>query len=147
MFYFDCEKPNNGTYATVWSVEQNDKGFVKGRISTSEKNKEGEYSNSNWFVTFGKNCSGKALALQPKDRIVIKKFAIKNPSFKKEDGTYVNYLNVDIYHFSVLDEDGNAQTSTEAPKAKGTKFPKPTPPIETMKPTEEEADTKLPFDL
>ena len=53
MFYFDSEK---GTYATVWKVEKNEKGFVKGRISTSEKNQDGEYINSNWFVSFGKDC-------------------------------------------------------------------------------------------
>jgi hypothetical protein len=147
MIYFDIEKPS-GTYATVWEVKKNDKGFVKGRVGTSEKNKEtGEYINSNWFVTFSKSCSEKALTLNPKDRIIIDKFALKHPSFKKDDGTYVDYLDLAIFHFKKVDEDGNAESSAEAPNAKGTKFPKPTPPIETMKASEPEEESKLPFDL
>jgi len=57
MFYFDAEKQSTGTYGTVWNVEQNEQGFVKGRITTSEKDKDGNYTNSSWFVTFGKNIS------------------------------------------------------------------------------------------
>lgn len=146
MIYFDLEKPS-ATYATVWEVKKNEHGFVKGRVSTSEKNKDGEYVNSNWFATFAKNCSEKAMELKPKDRIIIDKFALKNPSVKKADGTYVNYMDLAIYHFKKVDADGNAEKNGEqSTEPKGTKFPKPKPPIEGFKQTEED-DTKLPFDL
>lgn len=145
MFYFDAEKQGKGTYATVWSVEQNDKGFVKGRITTSEKDSDDNYINSSWFVSFGKNISEKALTLKSGDRILMDKFSIKNPSKKKDDGTYVSYLNVNIYHYSMV----TANSNSDAP-ASGSGFPKPTPPINDLKTKEvpkADDETSLPFDL
>jgi hypothetical protein len=141
MFYLDAEKQYTGTWATVWSVEEKN-GFVKGRISTSEKDQEGNYTNSNWFVTFGKNISEKALALNEKDRIIIKKCKLTNPSVKKQDGTTVSYLNLNIYHFVLPEENGDYSAPSEST---GTTFPKPKPPIKEIK--EKEQDTSLPFDL
>ena len=138
MFYFDAEKQSTGTYATLWSVEQDKNGFVKGRITTSEKDKDGNYTNSSWFVTFGKNISKKALALKSGDRILMDKFSIKNPSKKKDDGSYVNYLGVNIYHYSIIE--GN---STGNAPATGSGFPKPVQPIKLAPPD----DNELPFDI
>jgi len=145
MFYFDAEKQSTGTYATVWSVEQDKNGFVKGRITTSEKDKEGNYTNSSWFVTFGKNISEKALTLAPSTRILMDKFSIKNPSKKRDDGSFVNYLGVNIYHFSIIEGNSTGNAST------GSGFPKPEPPINKIKekdvPTSPAEDAPLPFDI
>lgn len=145
MIYYDCEKVGNGVYATIQSIENKD-GFLKGRISTTEKDKNGETVYSNWFVTFGKNCSEKASKLQSKDRILIKKMSLKNPSIKKDYGKYQSYLNVGIYYFDVIEND--EQNLTQNPSASG--FPKPTPPINDLKTKEApkaDGETSLPFDL
>lgn len=84
-------------YATVWSVE--DKGnYVKGRISTSEKNKEGKYVNSNWFVTFVGKAKESALALSTKDRIKITSGKISNTT-TGEGKNKKTYTNVTIFEF------------------------------------------------
>jgi co-chaperonin GroES (HSP10) len=143
MIYFDASKPSPGTYATVWSIEQNDKGFVKGRITTSEKDSDGNFINSTWFPTFAKNLSEKALTLKSGDRILMDKFALKNPSVKKEDGKYVNYFNAYIYHFSTIE--GNSTGSTTAT---GSGFPKPKAPIKPKEAEKiDEEPDGLPFDL
>ena len=84
-------------FATVWSVE--DKGnYVKGRISTSEKNKEGKYVNSHWFVTFVGKAKEPALALSTKDRIKITSGKISNTT-TGEGKDKKSYLNVVIFDF------------------------------------------------
>jgi len=130
-----------GTYATVWAVEQ--KGsFVKGRISTSSKNQDDTYTNSNWFVTFGKNCSEKALKLNERDRIFIKDLKLENIYVADKNQSYLNF---NIYSFDMADSVGTG-TGTGS-----TKFPKEEPPINKMKPVddvEEKDDSdKLPFDI
>jgi hypothetical protein len=142
MFFLDAEKQYTGTWATVWGVEEKN-GFTKSRISTSEKDQEGNYKNSDWFATFGKNVSEKAKTLQKGDRIIIKKGKITNRTEKKPDGTFVSYLNVDIYYF-VLPEDNGGSYSAPSESTR-TKFPKPKPPIKETK--EKEQDDSLPFDL
>lgn len=87
----------NNVYATVWEVE--DKGnFVKGRISTSEKNKEGKYVNSYWFVTFVGKAKESALALSTKDRIKITSGKISNTT-TGEGKNKKTYTNVTIFEF------------------------------------------------
>jgi len=87
----------NNVYATVWEIE--DKGnFVKGRISTSEKNKEGKYVNCYWFVTFVGKAKEPALALSTKDRIKITSGKISNTT-TGEGKNKKTYTNVTIFEF------------------------------------------------
>lgn len=87
----------NNVYATVWEIE--DKGnFVKGRISTSEKNKEGKYVNSNWFVIFVGKAKEPALALSTKDRIKITSGKISN-TITGEGKNKKSFVNVVIFDF------------------------------------------------
>jgi hypothetical protein len=87
-------------YATVWSVE--DKGnFVRGRISTSEKGKDGKYINSNWFVTFVGKAKEPALALSTKDRIKIISGKISNTT-TGEGKDKKSFVNVVIFDFENL---------------------------------------------
>lgn len=101
MFYI------KDAYATVWSVE--DKGnYVKGRISTSEKDtrNEGQYINSNWFVTFVGNAKDKALNLSEKDRIKILSGKITNTATGEgNDKKY--FTNVTIFDFENLTNPNN----------------------------------------
>lgn len=95
---------NNG-YATVWSVE--DKGnFVRGRISTSEKDKDGKYINSNWFVIFVGKAKEPALALSAKDRIKITSGKISNTT-TGEGEDKKSFVNVVIFDFENLSNSQN----------------------------------------
>lgn len=90
----------NNAYATVWSVE--DKGnYVKGRISTSEKDKDGKYINSNWFVIFVGKAKEPALALSTKDRIKIISGKISNTT-TGEGENKKSFVNVVIFDFENL---------------------------------------------
>ena len=90
-------------YATVWSVE--DKGnFVRGRISTSEKNKDGKYINSNWFATFVGKAKEPALALSTKDRIKIISGKISNTT-TGEGKDKKSYLNVVVFDFEPVSQE------------------------------------------
>jgi len=95
----------NNVYATVWEVE--DKGnFVKGRISTSEKNKEGKYVNSYWFATFVGKAKEPALALSAKDRIKITSGKISN-TITGEGEDRKSFVNVVIFDFENLSNSQN----------------------------------------
>ena len=90
-------------YATVWSVE--DKGnFVRGRISTSEKDKDGKYVNSNWFVIFVGKAKETALALSTKDRIKIISGKISNTT-TGEGKDKKSYLNVVVFDFEPVSQE------------------------------------------
>ena len=92
-------------YATVWSVE--DKGnFVRGRISTSEKDKDGKYINSNWFVVFVGKAKEPALALSTKDRIKIISGKISNTT-TGEGEDKKSFVNVVIFDFENLSNSQN----------------------------------------
>lgn len=100
-------KIENG-YAIVWSVE--DKGnYVKGRISTSEKGKDGKYVNSNWFVTFVGKAKEPALALSTKDRIKITSGKISNTT-TGEGKDKKSYINVVIFDFENM---SNSQINSQ----------------------------------
>ena len=93
----------NNAYATVWEIE--DKGnFVKGRISTSEKNKEGKYVNSYWFVTFVGKAKEPALALSAKDRIKITSGKISNTTIG-EGKDKKSFVNVVIFDFELANQE------------------------------------------
>ena len=90
----------NNVYATVWEIE--DKGnFVRGRISTSEKGKDGKYINSNWFAIFVGKAKEPALALSTKDRIKIISGKISNTT-TGEGENRKSFVNVVIFDFENL---------------------------------------------
>jgi hypothetical protein len=97
------------TYATVWTTE--DKGkFVKGRISTSEKNKEtNKYINSNWNCVFVGKAKDKATSLKEKDRIKI--LSGKLSTSTTEDKK--TFTNLAIFDFDIV-ESKNATTTKAA---------------------------------
>lgn len=114
-------------FAKVWKVEVFEK-YVKAQISTSEKNKAGEYENSSWFATFLGSCVDKASILSRGDTIKITSGKIK--VVKKDDKSYTNML---IFAFEDPDFDGEK---------------KPTPKKSTPKTEpeyDESDDENLPF--
>jgi len=88
-------------FATVWSIEPQ-ANFVKGRISTSEKDYKnpGKYLNSNWFVTFVGQAKEKALNLQIKDKVKITSGKLSNVMIG-EGANKKSYLNLTIFDFEM----------------------------------------------
>lgn len=91
-------------FATVWNVEGKGK-YVQGRISTSEKDQEGNYINSNWFARFVGKCKDNALDLNERDRIKILSGKITN-IVGGEGENKKSYLNVVIFDFELLNPNG-----------------------------------------
>lgn len=87
-------------YVKIWDVE--DKGnYVKGRIGSSSKDKEGNYKNSNWFATFVGQAKEKAESLSKGDVIEITNGGVENIFSKEKER---EYLNVVIFDFEMQDE-------------------------------------------
>lgn len=76
-------------FAKVWKVEPQS-NYVKAQISTSRKNKSGEYENSSWFASFVGNCVDKARELKRGDTIKITAGQISVT--KKDDKSYTNVV-------------------------------------------------------
>lgn len=101
------------TYATIWHVE--DAGnYVKCRITTSEKNAEGNYEYSNWFANFIGKAKETALELEQKDKIKILKGKVTNKAFG-EQGNKKSYLNVAVFEFEKLDAFTNDNNNLDVP--------------------------------
>lgn len=138
MFY--CEN----SYGSIFNVEVEEKR-VKGRLSTSEKNKNGDFINSYWNVVFVGNAYESAKSLTDKDRIHINKCKITNEPYTTKAGDKSTWLQVTVFDFEKLEHNssgGSDESKSTPKKGKGTKKPKTKPAEEKV---EELADDELPF--
>jgi len=114
-------------YAKVWSVE--DKGkYVKTQISTSRKDKEGNYINSGWFANFVGKSVDMAKQINEKDSIQILAGQIENK--KNEDGKYFTSLTIFEFQFSDNNNSSSQQTSSRPVNSKRTQNLDVPPPID-----------------
>lgn len=104
-----------GTYANVFDVE--DKGkYVKAHISTSRKDQNDEYINSNWFAYFFGKAKDKAAALEDKSRIFILQGGVTCEKFDDDDGDSKYFTSVKIFDFVTLETNSNTKKSTKKKK-------------------------------
>lgn len=113
-----------GNYATVWEVSNKGDRFTKIRVSTSRKDKDGEYfTDFSGFVSLVGDAHKKAgqieKALKNADRVRIKFGATDttNTYKQEEKREYVNYT---LFDFEMADSSGSSSGSGEA-KEKGAK--------------------------
>ena len=66
----------NAKYIKVWEITEKD-GRVKGNLSESEKNLDGEWINWYWTGKFVGDCKDKALNIQKGDMIEVIKGKIR----------------------------------------------------------------------
>ena len=100
----------NNSYATVWSVEDGKGKFMKVRLSTSRKDKEGNYSTDfSGTCTFFGAASAKAQHLKERDRIKLGNVTVTNSYDKDKNTTYVNY---NVFDFEMADGGTPASEST-----------------------------------
>lgn len=101
-------------WATVWEVTEGNYG-VNGRISTSRKNKDGEYvTDFSGFVTFYGPAAEAAKKLSERDRIKIVSCDVTN-SFNKDTKEAKNYFK--IYEFETSDGESSSKEATTPKKA------------------------------
>lgn len=146
MFYV-----GHDTYAKLWRIEEkqnrsNDRKRLVGSISTSETDQDGEKQYSRWNCTFVGNAREQAKDFKEGDNIVIRKCKITNHAFKKNDGSFDNYLDVTIFDVGLSDyakKRANDEDEDEAPKKKSTKSKESTK--SKKKDADEVEDDDLPF--
>lgn len=119
MIYFTNQ------YAKLWEIKMNEK-YADVRISTSEKNQDGSYTNSNWFG----RCLGGGLKdianFKEGDRIKITKGKVTNETYTDKSGNKKSFVRVMIY--GIESADGNntytpAQSATTTPQEKSKQKP------------------------
>lgn len=99
-----------GTYANVFDVE--DKGkYVKAHISTSRKDQNDEYINSNWFAYFFGKAKDKAVDLEDKSRIFILQGGVTCEKFEDENGEGKYFTSVKIFDFMQLGSSDSKKSS------------------------------------
>ena len=93
------------TYATVWEVLSREYP-ARIRLSTSRKDRDNNYVNSNWFGALFGEAFNKVglLPTQERCRIKITNATVERVSVKQEDGSYKNYVNLTIFDFEPAEE-------------------------------------------
>lgn len=103
-------------YARVWQIVAQEEKYAKVKISTGEKDKEGNYIYSNWFALFVGKAKEKLPTVKQGDRVTIKTGKISNISKKMDDGTWKTYFNVVIFDFEKNDDfNSNAADMSDTP--------------------------------
>ena len=81
----------NGSYATIWEVKREEATYADVKISTSRKNREGNYEQDfGGIVRFVGDAKNVVIGKQPKSRIKIVECAISNKYDKDKNTTYWN---------------------------------------------------------
>ncbi|MBQ0014715.1 MAG: hypothetical protein KBS82_05255 [Oscillospiraceae bacterium] len=111
-----------GNYCTVWAVETISDSNTKLRISTSRKNKDGEYETdfSGFVSCLGTSIAKKAAGLKEKDRIKLGDVDVSTKYDKEKNVTYTNYK-VFSFEMANFEEDKPEPDEKPAKKSKKTK--------------------------
>ncbi len=81
-FFCECK-----AYAKVWKVTPAESGkYIDLQISTSEKNQNDEYENSNWFARIVGHALNSVKNVKEGDTILINKIKFKNEKYEDENG-------------------------------------------------------------
>lgn len=126
MIYFTNQ------YAKIWEIKMNEK-YADVRISTSEKNQDGTYTNSNWFA----RCLGGGLKdianFKEGNRIKITKGKVVNEPYTDKAGNKKSAVRVMIYGIESIDGNNTyipAQSSKTTPAAEAHSNPVAETPTE-----------------
>ena len=119
----------NGSYATIWEIKKEEANYADVKISTSKKNKNGEYEQDfGGIVRFVGDAKNVVLGKQAKDRVKIIECAISNKYDKDKKTTYWNPV-----VFKCEDANGGTTTTKQENTAK------------TTSASEDMMDQELPF--
>lgn len=90
------------TFATLWKSEDKEK-YIKGSISTSEKDREGKYANSNWNVMFVGESKDVVRGKPEKTRIKILSGKVTVEKFKNNEGKEIYFTKVTVFKCELSD--------------------------------------------
>lgn len=118
---------SNEIYATVWKATLSEnKKYMDLQITTSEKDQDGNWKNSNWFPRVIGHALNSLKGVKREDRITITKSKFTNEPYEDEEGNRKSYFKFVIIEASINSKDG--KPSTPAPKkADKPKKEEPTP--------------------
>ena len=118
---------SNEIYATVWEATLSEnKKYMDLRISTSEKDADGNWKNSNWFPRVIGHALNSLKGVKCEDRITITKSKFTNESYEDADGNKKSYFKFLIIEATISSKDD--KTTGQAPKkANKPKKEEPTP--------------------
>ena len=110
-------------FAKVWKVTPAEK-YLDLQISTSEKDQNGNYINSNWFPRAIGHAFNALKNIKEGDRITITKCKLSNEKYTAKDGTTKSAFRFVILEASAVetrDGDGGTPATAEggAPDAEG----------------------------
>lgn len=107
----------NKIYAKVWAVKKFDK-YMDLRVSTSEKDREGNHVNSTWFPRLiGHAFNSLKDTLKEGDRIVINKAKLTNELYTNNEGVTKSALKFLVYDAEVQDSSETPEAAAPAPAA------------------------------
>ena len=109
-------------YAKVWKITRREEKYLDLRISTSEKDLEGNYINSTWFPRLiGHAFNSLKDKVKEGDRIVITKAKLTNESYEKDGVTK------SAFKFLILEAeiDGQETNPAQAPAPAAPSRPQP----------------------
>lgn len=96
-------------FVKIWSIE--DKGkYAKAQVSSSQKNKEGQYENSSWNMNFVGKAKDKILMCDKGDTIEITQGGVSNSYNKEKKETYYNLV---VFDFEVTNRKVESQGSND----------------------------------
>ena len=109
-------------YAKVWKITKRDEKYLDVQMTTSEKDKEGNYVNSGWFPRLvGHAFNALKDTLTEGDRIIITKAKLSNERYTAPDGTTKS-----AFRFVILEAEIDSPSQTDRKQ----EAPKPDAPAE-----------------
>lgn len=103
---------DSNIYAKVWKVTKSDK-YIDLRISTSEKDSEGGYVNSNWFPRLiGHAFNSLKDTIKEGDKIIITKAKLSNENYKTQDGVTKSAFRFIILEANIADADETSASNS-----------------------------------
>ncbi len=111
---------NNTIYAKVWSVTKSDK-YIDLRVSTSEKDRDGEYVDSTWFPRLiGHAFNSLKDTIKEGDRIIIEKSKFTNESYEAKDGSKKSRFRFLVFEARINEDTKTAETNNQPAEAQYT---------------------------
>jgi hypothetical protein len=102
-------------YAKVWSVTKTEK-YIDLRVTTSEKDKEGNYVNSTWFPRLVGKAFNSLKDIKVGDAIILTKCKLSNESKEDEEGNKKSFFRFVVFEAS-FNENTNRSISPQAAPA------------------------------
>lgn len=98
-------------YAKVWKVTRAENGkYIDLRISTSEKNEDGDYKNSSWFPRVIGHAVNSLKNIKEGDRIAITSSKFTNEQKEDQEGNKKSFFRFLILEAKI--EDGNSDNDS-----------------------------------